>query len=222
MPTISPKRPRIEESSEEMSDEDQDDMKDIEQSDRDRVRNLQPSDMFKVKVEKSTPKVPSKVVPSKKVGLENSSQEATSSELSASENFNSGSRPETPDTQNQKSGPGRKASKKASKSKPEMAIYTRIKKLLSDIHKHKHAWLFKDPVTEAIAPEYFTIIKYPMDLKTMAGKNKDRKYKSVKDFISDFNLMIQNCRTYNGEDETITPMCDAVNNYFLTKVKNDL
>lgn len=78
---------------------------------------------------------------------------------------------------------GRKTSKN-----PEVIIYKRIKKLLEQIGNHKDSWLFKEPVTEEIAPGYFSIIKNPMDLKTMAGKNKNRKYKSVKEFIADFEL----------------------------------
>lgn len=38
---------------------------------------------------------------------------------------------------------------------------------------------FNDPVTEDIAPQYFSIISHPMDFKTMRKKLKEGKYRNV-------------------------------------------
>lgn len=54
-----------------------------------------------------------------------------------------------------------------------------------------------DPVTEDIAPQYFSIIHHPMDFKTMKKKLKDGKYDSVEELQEDFQLICNNCMTYN-------------------------
>ncbi|KAG3051600.1 hypothetical protein PC121_g17778 [Phytophthora cactorum] len=62
--------------------------------------------------------------------------------------------------------------------------------------------LFKEPVTEAIAPTYFDIIKAPMDLSTMRQKILDGKYTSVnfRAFRDDFELMCLNAVTFNTKE----------------------
>ncbi|KAE9294370.1 hypothetical protein PF001_g17809 [Phytophthora fragariae] len=62
--------------------------------------------------------------------------------------------------------------------------------------------LFKEPVTEAIAPTYFDIIKSPMDLSTMGQKILDGKYTRVnfRGFRDDFELMCLNAVTFNSKE----------------------
>ncbi|KAG7386919.1 hypothetical protein PHYPSEUDO_015124 [Phytophthora pseudosyringae] len=62
--------------------------------------------------------------------------------------------------------------------------------------------LFKEPVTEAIAPTYFDIIKSPMDLSTMREKLLDEKYTRVnfRAFRDDFELMCLNAVTFNSKE----------------------
>ncbi|KAK4131638.1 hypothetical protein BT67DRAFT_408211, partial [Trichocladium antarcticum] len=59
-----------------------------------------------------------------------------------------------------------------------------------------------DPVALNI-PSYHRIIKKPMDLGTMASKLSSGEYTSAKEFEKDFDLIIKNCRTFNGEDHVI-------------------
>jgi hypothetical protein len=62
--------------------------------------------------------------------------------------------------------------------------------------------LFKEPVTEAIAPTYFAIIKSPIDLSTMRQKILDGKYMRVnfRAFRDDFELMCLNAVTFNSKE----------------------
>jgi hypothetical protein len=50
-----------------------------------------------------------------------------------------------------------------------------IKKCIKDFQAEDTSNIFRNPVTEKIAPNYFTIIKYPMDILTMFNKAKDDK-----------------------------------------------
>ncbi|KAG7396622.1 hypothetical protein PHYBOEH_001996 [Phytophthora boehmeriae] len=62
--------------------------------------------------------------------------------------------------------------------------------------------LFKEPVTEAIAPTYFDVIKSPMDLSTMRHNVLDGKYTRVnfRGFRDDFELMCLNAVTFNSKE----------------------
>ena len=62
------------------------------------------------------------------------------------------------------------------------------------------AGLFSKPVTEDVAPQYFSIIKYPMDLSTLRKRVTSGGYKSVDEFEKDLKLIFDNCREYNGPD----------------------
>ncbi|KAJ2657645.1 hypothetical protein IW148_005064 [Coemansia sp. RSA 1199] len=53
------------------------------------------------------------------------------------------------------------------------------------------------PVTEAEAPDYFEIVKQPMDFGTMRTTAATGGYLSVDDFERDLLLVVANCMTYN-------------------------
>ncbi|KAL2134378.1 hypothetical protein VTI74DRAFT_297 [Chaetomium olivicolor] len=59
-----------------------------------------------------------------------------------------------------------------------------------------------DPVALNI-PTYHKVIKRPMDLGTMANKLGSGEYQSAKEFEKDFDLIIKNCRLFNGEDHIV-------------------
>ncbi|KAI5152450.1 bromodomain-containing factor 1 [Enteropsectra breve] len=73
--------------------------------------------------------------------------------------------------------------------------------ILTELEKPKYkkfAWPFIHPVKEEDAPNYFAIIHSPMDLDTMRNKLDFKKYGAVQGFISDLELIAENCRKYNA------------------------
>ncbi|KZO96454.1 hypothetical protein CALVIDRAFT_514798 [Calocera viscosa TUFC12733] len=70
---------------------------------------------------------------------------------------------------------------------------------LKRMNTNKHADLFRmpvDPIRDR-APNYFDIIKTPMDLSTISAKLEEGRYPDRFAFEKDFHLMIQNAHTYN-------------------------
>ena len=59
-----------------------------------------------------------------------------------------------------------------------------------------------DPVALNI-PHYHKIIKKPMDLQSMSNKLASGDYTSAKEFDRDFELIIKNCKTFNGEEHIV-------------------
>ncbi|KAJ3830293.1 hypothetical protein F5880DRAFT_1516515 [Lentinula raphanica] len=77
--------------------------------------------------------------------------------------------------------------------------YRASKAALKKLTSNKHAKLFLQPVDPIRdhAPDYFTIIKHPMDLYTMGSKLEQGMYKDRFEFQADFRLMIDNAKQYN-------------------------
>lgn len=81
-------------------------------------------------------------------------------------------------------------------------LYEAAEKVLSDIKAMtEHSQPFLQRVNKREAPDYYNIIKHPMDLSTMTKKLKGLSYKSKKDFVDDLNLIWANCLKYNANPE---------------------
>ncbi|KAF7727505.1 hypothetical protein EC973_007483 [Apophysomyces ossiformis] len=76
----------------------------------------------------------------------------------------------------------------------------KARRLLTKLQKHRAAQSFLQPVDEVLdgAPDYFKIIKRPMDLGTVKRKLENRQYESFRRFEDDIRLMLSNCFAYNG------------------------
>ncbi|KAG5310527.1 CECR2 protein, partial [Acromyrmex insinuator] len=78
--------------------------------------------------------------------------------------------------------------------------------VLESVKDHVDAWPFIEPVDEDYAPRYYSVVRRPMDLKTMEEKLENGSYKSLSQFKRDFRLIVDNCRQYNGSDNEYTDM----------------
>ncbi|CAL4060824.1 unnamed protein product [Meganyctiphanes norvegica] len=82
----------------------------------------------------------------------------------------------------------------------EMVLNTgALEALLTELYKQEDSWPFLAPVSRKAAPDYYDIIKKPMDLGTMRHKLDCFKYTSDEEFIADGMLVFQNCQQYNQE-----------------------
>ncbi|KAK2748848.1 hypothetical protein FQN55_003990 [Onygenales sp. PD_40] len=81
-----------------------------------------------------------------------------------------------------------------------------IAKIFQNLKRAHDSRFFREPVdpVKLGIPSYPTIVTNPMDLRTMEEKFKSGSYKSVDAIASDFNLMINNCITFNGPDHAVS------------------
>ena len=86
------------------------------------------------------------------------------------------------------------------------------KKLMNTLWKHKDAELFHKPVDpeELNIPDYFNIIKNPMDFSTIKKKLANFTYTNLKEFCNDMDLVFENCYTYNGRKTVIGDICTKI------------
>lgn len=61
----------------------------------------------------------------------------------------------------------------------------------------EHATAFLTRVSKREAPDYYEVIKHPMDLGTMLRNVKASKYKNKNAFAADLELIWSNCEMYN-------------------------
>ncbi|KAK6349990.1 Transcriptional activator spt7 [Orbilia brochopaga] len=79
-------------------------------------------------------------------------------------------------------------------------LYEAAEKVVLELRAQtEHSTAFLNRVNKREAPDYFNIIKQPMDLGTVMKKLKQLAYKSKKEFIDDLNLIWQNCLQYNAD-----------------------
>ncbi|PIL31521.1 hypothetical protein GSI_06223 [Ganoderma sinense ZZ0214-1] len=89
---------------------------------------------------------------------------------------------------------------------------------LKKLQTHKKASLFLQPVDPVRdrAPNYFDIIKSPMDLSTINAKLEQGQYKDRFGFEADFRLMINNAKTYNVAGSFVHSETLALESFFET------
>ncbi|KAL8757590.1 MAG: hypothetical protein Q9199_002121 [Rusavskia elegans] len=76
-----------------------------------------------------------------------------------------------------------------------------------------------DPVALNI-PDYHSIIKKPMDLRTVREKLENAQYENAKEFEQDVKLIFANCRKYNGPEHPIRASANEVELLFNREMSN--
>lgn len=79
-------------------------------------------------------------------------------------------------------------------------LYEAAEKVLMELKAMtEYAQPFLQRVSKREAPDYFNVIKTPMDIGTMIKKLKQLGYKSKKEFVDDLSLIWSNCLKYNQD-----------------------
>jgi E1A/CREB-binding protein len=91
---------------------------------------------------------------------------------------------------------------------PPAKLKMRCMEVLKGLQTHQHGWVFNTPVdpVELGLPDYFEIIKKPMDLGTIHRKIDNGSFHSIQDFQVDVNLTFDNAMTYNEEGSVVHDM----------------
>lgn len=104
-------------------------------------------------------------------------------------------------------------------TKPRHKFLLRV---IQNIKRTNDAAPFNKPV-DIVAlniPNYPTIVKHPMDLRTMEEKMKNNSYSSVDVYVGDFNQIVENCIAFNGLDHVVTKNAQNIKVSFDKQMQN--
>ncbi|KAK1436732.1 hypothetical protein QVD17_02514 [Tagetes erecta] len=93
--------------------------------------------------------------------------------------------------------------------------------LLNRLMGHTFGWVFNTPV-DVVAlkiPDYYTVIKQPMDLGTVKTKLNSGKYVDPWGFVADVRLTFSNAMTYNPRGNDVHVMAETLSKYFEVRWK---
>uniref|UniRef100_A0A3Q3VZL0 Bromodomain-containing protein 2 n=1 Tax=Mola mola TaxID=94237 RepID=A0A3Q3VZL0_MOLML len=94
------------------------------------------------------------------------------------------------------------------------------KVVIKALWRHQFSWPFRQPV-DAVSlriPDYYTIIKNPMDLSTINKRLQSKYYWQALDCIQDVNTLFTNCYMYNQPGDDIVFMAQTLEKLFLHKL----
>ncbi|KAM5147827.1 bromodomain testis-specific protein [Mantella aurantiaca] len=91
------------------------------------------------------------------------------------------------------------------------------KVVLKALWKHNFSWPFQQPVDAAKLnlPDYYRIIKNPMDLSTIRKRLEYNYFTNAMDCMKDFNTMFTNCYIYNKPGDDIVLMGQELEKVFI-------
>ena len=90
-----------------------------------------------------------------------------------------------------------------------------LKELLSQKYKDLN-WPFRQPVDPVVLglPDYYEIVKEPIDLGTIRKKMDNREYNNGLVFANDVRLVFSNCYKYNPPDNQVVQLAHKLQDIF--------
>lgn len=88
--------------------------------------------------------------------------------------------------------------------------------LLKQLMKHKRAYAFNQPVDPVAfnIPDYFDVIKRPMDLGTVNEKLNQDRYPTFQSVLDDIELIFYNCYLYNNITDPVCQDAKKLEEYY--------
>ncbi|XP_050394423.2 nucleosome-remodeling factor subunit BPTF [Patella vulgata] len=98
--------------------------------------------------------------------------------------------------------------------------YESLYRLLRSLKIHKMAWPFLRPVDPKTVPDYYQVIKDPMDLSIIETRVHSKSYQRLSDFVRDVTKIFDNCRYYNPTGTPFYQCAEVLETYFVQKLKS--
>ncbi|KAL5998203.1 hypothetical protein ACLOJK_009141 [Asimina triloba] len=110
----------------------------------------------------------------------------------------------------------------AASSTKNVMLMKQCETLLKRLMSHQYGWVFNTPVDveKLNIPDYFTVIKNPMDLGTIKSKIASAAYSSPWGFVADVRLTFSNAMTYNPPGNDVHKMADTLSKFFEMRWKS--
>ncbi|XP_050735589.1 bromodomain adjacent to zinc finger domain protein 1A-like isoform X2 [Eriocheir sinensis] len=122
-------------------------------------------------------------------------------------------------TDNSSDSPPRRQSGRRSLVDESCALNTAaLTSLLEELQRHPDSCHFNKPVSKKLAPDYYEVVRKPMDFGRVRDKLSSLKYTSDGEFLADIMLIFQNCQQYNLEDTPEYRAGSLLSDLFISRV----
>jgi len=93
--------------------------------------------------------------------------------------------------------------------------------IMPSLWKQEHSWPFHKPVdpVKLNIPDYFDIVKEPIDLGTIKKRLNENVYDNGSEVVKDIDRMFKNCYLYNQPGDEIVEMAKSLEEVFVEKLK---
>ncbi|RUS77280.1 hypothetical protein EGW08_014944, partial [Elysia chlorotica] len=103
-----------------------------------------------------------------------------------------------------------KQSSNRRRTDPLVTLSSILETILNELRNMPDIQLFLFPVNQKEVPDYYRIIKRPMDMQTMRENVRQKKYRSREEFLADLNQIVENSKLYNGAQHLLTLNAQAM------------
>jgi len=104
---------------------------------------------------------------------------------------------------------------------PERSFNEAMEDIIDNCIKFDNTKIFHNPVKKKDYKDYYELIKNPIDLSSIKNKTKRNEYKHLQQFMDDIEQMLNNSKTYNGEDHDVTLQALRIKEFALKKVEEN-
>lgn len=98
--------------------------------------------------------------------------------------------------------------------------FNELRRLLYQVQNHKQAWPFINPVNKDEVPDYYNVIKTPMDLATIEERLESDHYSAPREMVADLKLMFSNFRQYNDATTVYNKCAVKLEKYMWSLIKD--
>ena len=102
---------------------------------------------------------------------------------------------------------------------PEKMFNELIEDIVDSCIKYDLTKLFHQPVKKKDYPDYYTIVKNPIDLTSMKNKTKRCEYMKTQELIDDLDLLVNNSTIYNGDQHEVTLHAVRIREHAMSKIQ---
>jgi histone acetyltransferase len=94
-----------------------------------------------------------------------------------------------------------------------------MRAIIAVVQAHVDSWPFAGPVNPMEVPDYYEVVKDPIDMELISERVASEKYYvSLEMFCADFRLMCNNCRIYNSPDTVYFKCANRLEAFFESKI----
>ncbi|XP_055958756.1 transcription initiation factor TFIID subunit 1 isoform X2 [Patella vulgata] len=97
-----------------------------------------------------------------------------------------------------------KQSSNRRRTDPLVTLSTIFESVLNELRAIPNTQPFLFPVNPKEVPDYYRVVRKPMDLQSIRENVRNKKYRSREDFLADINQIVENSKMYNGPRHTLT------------------